>query len=183
MNRYTAALAAVLLTAMPVFAQGNDTAPHSGFWLNGGLGAGFTDTGTLDDETDSGPAAYLRMGGTPSDKLSLGGEFIGVARDVDGVDVSQGNATLTALYYPTSPGGLFVKAGLGFANFTVSAELPGGATITDDESGFGLTFGAGYDVRLGRNFFLTPNLDILVQSFEEFADSNVLLLTLGLGFH
>lgn len=181
MSRYTAVLAAVLLTAMPVLAQGNDTAPHAGFWLSGGFGAGFTDTDN--EESDSGPAGYLRMGGTPSDRLSLGGEIIGVNRDVDGVDVSQGNATLTALYYPHSPGGLFVKGGLGFATATVSAELPGGATLTDDESGFGLTFGAGYDIRLGRNFFLTPNLDVLIQSYNEFADSNILLLTLGLGFH
>ncbi|MFW6088983.1 MAG: outer membrane beta-barrel protein [Gemmatimonadota bacterium] len=179
MIRPTIALAATLLLVTGSSLAAQDTAPHSGFWLSGGLGGGTTDT---DSDDDSGPAAYLRMGGTPSERLLLGGEIIGLSRDVGSSTVSQANATFSLLYHPSSPGGFFAKAGAGFASAVVSTDV-GGGTFETDESGFGLTFGAGYDVRLGRNLFLTPNFDILVQSFDEFADSNLFLLTVGIGFH
>jgi len=101
---------------------------------------------------------------------------------VGDVDISLGNATVDILYYPSSRGGWFVKAGGGWASAVVSADV-GAGTFTSDEQGFGLTVGGGYDLRLGRNLFLTPNLDVLVQSFDDFADSNVFLLTVGVGFH
>lgn len=169
---------AALLTTPPA-AHAQQTAPHSGFWLGGGLGVGFNDDGPGDD---AGGAGYIRMGGTLSPRWLLGGEAIGMSRDVEGVTVSQGNATFTALYYFASPGGPFVKGGVGFASYVVSEDLLGG-TFTTDEEGLGLTFGAGYDLRLGRNLYLTPNVDVLLQSFDEFADATALLLTLGIGFH
>jgi hypothetical protein len=175
-----------LVSASPLFAQGaGDTAPHAGFWLGGGIGAGFTDQGS-EDTDDGGFAAYLRMGGTLSDRLLLGGELIGVTRSADvgigDANVHQGNATLSLLYYPASPGGFFAKAGAGFASASVVLQEEN-LTVTNDESGFGLTFGVGYDLRLGNNLWLTPNFDVLVQSFDEFADSNLFLLTVGIGFH
>ena len=178
MKRVTT-LTAALLLGISSMAAAQDTAPHSGFWLSGGIGVGTTDSDTDDD---TGPAGYLRMGGTTSERVLLGGEFVGMSRDVGGATISQGNATFSAFYYPASPGGFFAKAGLGFASATVSEDI-GPGTFTTDESGFGMTLGAGYDIRIGRNLFLTPNLDILIQSFNEFADSNLFLLTLGIGFH
>lgn len=176
-------VAALLLCASSASAQegrdGAESPAHAGFWLSGGIGAGTTDS---DSDEDSGPAGYIRMGGTPSDRVLLGGELIGMTREIGGVDVSQGNATFSVLFYPSAPGGFFVKAGAGVASATVSSEVPGG-TLTSDESGFGFTLGGGYDIRLGSNLYLTPNLDLLFQSFDEFADSNLFLLTVGLGFH
>ena len=178
MKRVTA-LTMTLLFGVSSIAAAQDTAAHSGFWLSGGLGAGTTDS---DTDEDTGPAGYLRMGGTTSERVLLGGEAVGMSRDVGGATISQGNATFSAFYYPSSPGGFFAKAGVGFASATVSEDI-GPGTFTTDESGFGLTFGAGYDVKIGGNLYLTPNLDVLVQSFDEFADSNLFLLTLGIGFH
>lgn len=179
MIKRTIALAATLILATGSGLAAQETAPHSGFWLSGGLGAGFTDEAAGDD---AGPTAYLRMGGTPSDRVLLGGEIIGLSRDVGDATVSQANTTFSVLYYPASPGGFFAKGGVGFASAVVSTDLAGG-TFTSDESGFGLTLGAGYDVRIGGNLYLTPNLDILVQSFNDFADSNLFLFSLGIGFH
>lgn len=179
MIRRTMAFAATLLLMSGSGLVAQDTAPHSGFWLSGGLGGGTTDT---DSDDDSGPAAYLRMGGTPSDRVLLGGEIIGMSRDVGGSTVSQANTTFSVLYYPSSPGGFFAKAGAGFATAVVSTDVVGG-TFETDESGVGLTFGAGYDVRIGGNLYLTPNVDILVQTFDDFADSNLFLFSLGIGFH
>lgn len=176
----------LLVSASTVTAQDAKlTKPHGGFWLGGGIGGGFTDQGS-DDIDDGGFAAYLRMGGTLSDRLLLGGELIGLTRDagagVDDANVHQGNATLSLLYHPASPGGFFAKAGAGFASTSVVLR-EGSLTVTNEESGFGLTFGVGYDLRLGSNLYLTPNFDVLVQSFDEFGDSNLFLLTVGIGFH
>lgn len=176
-----AALVALFLLAsfVPLPAQ-QSAGAHSGFWLSGGLGVGVTDEESIGD--DAGPAFYLRMGGTPSDRILLGGEVVGFTRDVGGADVTLGNATFSVFYYPAAPGGLYVKAGAGFASATVSTELAGG-TFTSDDEGFGLTFGSGYDIKIGDNLYLTPNLDVMVQSFDEFADANSFLFTLGIGFH
>lgn len=185
-KKMLSAAVCLLVSASTLNAQdAKPTAPHAGFWLGGGVGAGFTDEGS-DDINDGGFAAYLRMGGTLSDRLLLGGELIGVTREADAdigdASVHQGNATLSLLYYPSSPGGFFAKAGAGFASASVIVQ-EGNLTITNDESGFGLTFGVGYDLRLGSNLYLTPNFDVLVQSFDEFGDSNLFLLTVGVGFH
>lgn len=180
MLKPTIALAVTFLLASGSGLAAQDAAPHSGFWLSGGLGVGFTDENSAGD--DAGPAIYLRMGGTPSDRVLLGGEVVGLSRDVGDATVSQANTTFSVLYYPASPGGFFAKGGVGVASAVVSTDLAGG-TFTSDESGFGLTFGAGYDVRIGGNLYLTPNLDVLVQSFNDFADSNLFLFSLGIGFH
>jgi hypothetical protein len=48
-------------------------------------------------------------------------------------------------------GGLFVRGGLGLSTLQI--------TGADAETGFGLTLGTGYDVRLGANFSITPVLN------------------------
>lgn len=184
MNALSRISALTFLSLLPLITTasalaGQERPAHSGFWLSGGLGVGLNDDGPGDD---AGGAGYIRLGGTPSERILLGGEFIGMSRDVRGTQVSNGNATFTALYYPAAPGGLFAKAGVGFASLVVTDELLGG-TFTTDEQGFGITLGAGYDMRIGRNLYLTPNVDVLLQTFDDFADSTVLLFTLGIGFH
>lgn len=180
LNRGTVLSIVLLLAgAAAANAQPVTTAPHSGFWLSGGIGVGTSDTDVGDD---AGPAGYLRLGGTLSEHFLLGGEVIGFGRDAGSADISQGNATAVLLYYPSSPGGLFAKAGVGFASVSVSQSV-GGGIFTADDQGFGLTLGGGFDLRLGRNLFLTPNVDVLLQSFDDFADASVFLFTLGIGFH
>lgn len=174
-------LAAVLLAAPHARGQAHalgadesqrslDT--HRGFWLSGGLGGGWM-------EGDGGAAVYIRLGGTPSNRLLLGGEVLVWTPDPDAEDVGQANVTATALWYPIyqstgSPGhDWFVKAGVGFAT------ADNGFRKRD---GFGVTLGSGYDFRLGNNLYLTPNLDVLIQFLEQDTDVGV-LITLGLGFH
>lgn len=85
--------------------------------------------------------------------------------------MTRGNGTFTAMYFPSGEGGFFVNV---------------------SESGPGLTLGAGYDVRLGRNLYLTPNLDVLFQFIGAKNDpvlgrqpgaSIIMLFTLGLTWH
>lgn len=181
----TAALLAVLLAlaaADPATAQEADDGelpPRSGFWLAGGLGGG------LDEDGEAGGAAFIRLGGTPDRHWLIGFEGIGYARDVDGVDatISRSNSTFVALYYPGVRSGWFLKGGVGFAHTEVERDL-GGGTLTVSDDGLGLTLGTGLDLRIGGNLFLTPGLDVLLQTGDDFEGAQPLyLLTLGIGFH
>ena len=53
------------------------------------------------------------------------------------------------------------------------------ATVTIRSDGFGGTVGAGYDIRLGDNFSLTPFGNLLFGGFED--DSIIIVVQLGLG--
>jgi hypothetical protein len=167
-------------------AQDNTRPPieHSGLWLGGGLGGGSTDNdeGSLTSGDDSGPAGYFRLGGSVSQHILLGGEFIGMTFDRDGTDVSFANATFTLIYDPALPGGFFAKGGIGFASVTTSLDIGGGTFTTDDE-GFGVTIGAGYDVRIGGNLYLTPNVDFLFQTYGDDREASMALFTLGIGMY
>ncbi len=171
----------------PLSAQDSDRPPveHRGMWLSGGLGGGSTDNdegGFVSNEDDGGPAAYFRLGGTVSQHILLGGEVIGMTFDRDGTDVSFANVTFTLLYDPAQPGGFFAKGGIGFASVMTSLDTGGGTFTTDDE-GFGVTLGVGYDIRIGDNLYLTPNLDFLLQAYSDDRDASLALFTIGLGIY
>jgi len=178
---------ALFLPIVPVLQAQDNTRPpieHSGLWLSGGLGGGSTDNdeGSLTSGDDSGPAGYFRLGGSVSQHILLGGEVIGMTFDRDGTDVSFANATFTLIYDPALPGGFFAKGGIGFASVTTSLDIGGGTFTTDDE-GFGVTIGAGYDIRIGGNLYLTPNVDFLFQTYGDDRDASMALFTLGIGMY
>lgn len=184
----TAFIGSALLFAftslLPAQDSGRAPAVHNGLWLNGGLGGGSTDNdeGGLSSDEDNGPAAYFRLGGSVSQHILLGGEVIGMTFDRDGTDVSFANATFTLVYDPALPGGFFAKGGVGFASVMTSLEI-GGGTFTTDDDGFGLTLGAGYDIRIGGNLYLTPNIDFILQTYGDDRDASMVLITLGLGMY
>lgn len=174
--------AVVLVGALSVAARTGEAqeAPHRGFWISFGLGGGWNTTENADGEVQPGGGAYLRMGGTTSQKLLLGGEAIGWAREEGNSTLSRGNAAFTALFYPARRG-LYLKGGVGVASVSLE-ESSGAITVTETHGGFGATVGVGYDLRLGRNFFLSPNVDFLFQKIEG-AENTILLLTIGATWH
>ncbi len=181
----SSALLFAFTSVLPAQEAGRSPIVHSGLWLSGGLGGGSTDndeSGFVSEDDDGGPAAYFRMGGSVSQHILLGGEVIGMTFDRDGADVSFANATFTLLYDPALPGGFFAKGGIGFATVTTSLDIGGGTFTTDDE-GFGVTIGAGYDIRIGGNLYLTPNIDFLLQTYGDDRDASMALFTVGLGMY
>jgi hypothetical protein len=142
----------------------------------------------VQDGKRGGGAAYVRLGGTLSQRWLLGGELSIWARQEDTilgdntVSLTRSNATFTVMFFPSENGGFFLKGGLGGANVELQA---GGVEVS--EQGVGTTLGVGYDVRLGRNLYLTPNMDLLIQTFEtpasETTTNTLVLLTLGLTWH
>lgn len=164
---------------------------HRGFWIGFGFGGGVNLSEGLDGQQLGGGGFYFRLGGTPSQKVLLGFESIGWVREVDGASLGRGNGSFVVQFYPSERGGAFFKGGVGFATIA-RATVSGNTTTATSENGFGLTLGAGWDVRLGRNIYLVPNLDLLLQWFESKSDpvlgqipgnNTILLFTLGLTWH
>ncbi|PYO95988.1 MAG: hypothetical protein DMD62_00135 [Gemmatimonadetes bacterium] len=180
------------LVAGTVAAQAPaDIHEHRGFWIGFGLGGGVNLSEGLDGERLGGGAGYLRLGGTVSQRVLLGFDGIFWGRDENGNSIARGNSSFAMLFYPSGRGGGFLKGGLGWSNIA-RVTTSGNSTTTTTKSGFGLTLGTGWDVRLGHNLYLTPNLDFLFQAFSSEVDpvlgeipgtNTILLFTLGLTWH
>ena len=183
----------VLLLATATHAQAQDRGPreHRGFWLSFGLGGGWNASEGLDGNSLAGGTGFLRLGGTPSQQLMVGGEAIGWFREDEGTELARGNTTFSVLYYPSYDGGFYVRGGLGFATLTTRVEtvLTSSTTLIEEETenGFGSTLGVGFDIRLARNFYITPSVDWLFQAFGETpsgANTNhILMLSVGATWH
>lgn len=185
MRRIIPVLALVLLgagAAAPVSAQ-RMPREHRGFWISFGLGGGWNLTRNVgaDSSSTGGAASYLRLGGTLSQKFLLGGEVIGWGRSVDGSDLTRGNVNFTAMFYPSVQTGVYLKGGLGGSSLARTV-TEGNTTTTVHEEGFGATLGIGWDIRLARNFFLTPGVDFLYQRASD-TDNTMLLMTVGATWH
>lgn len=191
-HRLLTLLSCLALLATPLangVAQdgGERSAEHRGFWIGFGLGGGVNFAEWAKD-TRGGVGAYLRLGGTVSQHLLLGGEIIGWGRNRDAGTFSESGVTAIAMFYPARAG-LFLKGGAGFAGWAVSAP-PGATASTQTAGGFAGTLGVGYDLQIGGNLFLTPNVDFLYHTissentaFADLSSGTVLLFTLGLTWH
>jgi hypothetical protein len=176
------ALAILSLVALPARAQRE--AKHQGFWIGFGIGGG-SNLSTDAEGYRAGGAAYVRMGGTLSQSVLLGGELAGWGRSVRGTTISRANFNGIVTFYPARTG-LFLKGGVGFATW-MSSTGAGNITTTYTDGGFGASGGLGYDLQIGGNLFLTPNVDFVYQYVESsvFTNTNgyLLLFTLGLTWH
>lgn len=179
-------VSAALLVGAAAPASAQRTAVHDGFWISFGFGGGsvFGDD-AFDDGSKFGGAGFLRMGGSVSQQLLLGGELIGWGTDQDNTSIGRGALMFTTLYYPSPKGGFYVKGSAGFAGRTAEWDIIVNnltATITDEQAGIGLGAGIGYDIQVARNFFLTPALDF-VYTGTEGDGASLLLFTLGGTWH
>jgi hypothetical protein len=183
-----ATLAVFALGVLPTEAAAQDAQSnpgyHKGFWIGLGLGGG-SNLSDIAEGARGGFSAYLRLGGSLNQRFLIGGEVIGWGRDIQGATYSLSNVNATLLFYPQGAG-LHLKGGLGFAGWA-SYSSSGSTTTTTTAGGFGGTVGAGYDVRIGSNIFLTPNVDFLYQQVDDavyaFNTASILLFTLGLTWH
>jgi len=173
MRKYALGLLLTALVALPASAQSNPQT-RKGFWISFGFGAGSLSCDDCGDDRETGTNVNLRMGGTLSQKLILGGEMNFWTKTEGDVSLSTGHIGPVILFYPSANGGFFLKGGLGMASTTI--EL---GQFSIDEQGVGLTLGLGYDARVGKNFALTPYFDILSSSYD---GGNINQVAFGLGF-
>jgi hypothetical protein len=184
MNRHsrTALFTAAILTLAGSSLAAQERPRHDRFWFAFGLGGGWntfnvdleptTRRWHIDFDGPRGAAGYFRLGGTVNQHVLFGGEALIFWRENDN-EIQRANVTASALIYPGSHGGLFFKGGFGVAAYEDHGR---------EESGVGTTLGAGFDFRIGRNMFVTPNVDFMLQLFEEHT-SGSLLFTLGFTWH
>jgi len=180
MGRITSLVGMLAITfAATAPATAQTPREHRGFWISAGLGGGWNLSRNVgvDSSSSGGGAAYLRLGGTVSDKVLLGGEVIGWGRSTNGADLARGNVNFTAMFYPSVQTGVYLKGGLGGSSLARTV-TNGNTTTTVHDEGFGVTVGLGWDVRLARNFFLTPGIDFLYQRASN-VDNTILLMTVG----
>jgi len=177
----TWSITAVLLAGVATPLAAQREVRRNGFWIGFGLGGGWNTTQNVNNQALAGGSGYLRLGGTPSERLLLGGEVNVWVRSENDVTLSRGNATLTVLFYPSRSGGLFLKGGVGGASVQ-SSFTSGSVTTTVSDQGLGTTFGVGYDFRLGRNFNITPNADFLFQSIND-VENTLVLFSVGVTWH
>jgi hypothetical protein len=137
-----------------------------GAWLTFGLGAGRESfrlsevPGGYSDEITK-PSFWLAAGGTVNPHLRLGGEINAWVHEFDevGEHITESlvSGMITGQVFPIRDLGLFAKGGLGISRS--GSDIAGG--FGTGETGFAYLIGAGYEVRLARNFFLVPSINYL----------------------
>ncbi|HMU62115.1 MAG TPA: hypothetical protein PKA66_10045 [Gemmatimonadales bacterium] len=183
MNRILAILTLAVL--VPSIAAAQKPQTRDGFGISFGFGAGaanFCDD--CEELADTELSGYLRLGGYLNPSLFLAAEsngWVGSTTDYDAP--SLGAVMGVVQWYPMVAKGLYLKAGFGYSYASVYSDF--------STSGVAGSIGAGYDIRLARNFALTPYVNYLSQfgggysysgSSEIVADAAVHLFQFGLGF-
>jgi hypothetical protein len=136
-----------ILRAVPQPLQARE-----GLWFNAGLGYGSlgcdTCVGTL-----GGGSGGLSFGWTISERLRVGVGTMGYYRSLED-SVALSASTLGALvhFYPIRTSGFLLTGGVGVGTISAAARGLGSAS----ETGLGVVFGVGWDVRVGSKVSLTP---------------------------
>ena len=164
----SAAIALLLTAAAGAWAQ---DAPRglsvvheggrAGFWGGLSLGAG----GEAFDLRDGAgyseelyrPTVSLRLGGTVSPSLRLGGEVLAWINERDFETESLTSVLFIGQLYPITSTGLYLKGGLGLGRNAV--EFDEGGNVGD--TGFAGLLGAGWEIRVGRRWYLNPSFDVV----------------------
>jgi|SRR5438477_8012739 len=153
-SRFSAA--ALLLAVVGTTAvQAQHPQTRQGFWIGFGFGGGSArlSCNGCGDTTITAATGHIKLGGTLRPNLLIGGEVNGWSKPREGGEkFTLGNVSAIVQYYPAPANGFFLKGGLGFATVEDNSDVDGKFTGT----GFGFIFGLGYDIRVARNFSLTP---------------------------
>ena len=104
-----------------------------------------------------------------------------------------GFLTAVAQWYPAPASGFFLKGGVGLGTASDEATLPGFGSVKLESTGFAYHVGTGYDIRLARNFSISPYVGYLATlganakvngaSADEKLNVNVLQFGLGFTWH
>jgi hypothetical protein len=154
--RVVAVLVALFGAARSVWAQYPQR--RDGFWIGFGLGYGSANVAC--DNCRAGPrteglTGFLKLGGAPSQQRLIGGAITGWSHSSGGATETMANLTGSLYVYPRARSGFFFTGGLGLSGYHVNT-VPAW-----DGTGWGLTLGAGYDIRVGRDVSLTPVVNYL----------------------
>lgn len=188
-----AALVTALLILMPVYIPAVAQTPEGlvevrdggrhGFWLGVGVGAGGESFGVQSGPGYSNvlyrPTISVRLGGTVSQHLRLGGEVLSWINENGPAVESLSSALFVAQVYPIASTGFYLKGGVGIGRNAV--QFADGFDTGD--TGFAGLVGAGYELRLGRRIYLNPVVDFVGHSYSDRFDGSYKerLVNFGLG--
>jgi hypothetical protein len=138
---------------------------RGGFWGAVGVGAGGEAFDLRDglgySEQLYRPTVSLRLGGTPSQYVRLGGEILGWIDDQGNRTESITSILFISQFYPAPAAGFYLKGGLGLGRNQV--DFNDGFGVGD--TGFAGLLGAGWEVRVGRRWYLNPAVDLVQQTY------------------
>ncbi|HEX6645337.1 MAG TPA: outer membrane beta-barrel protein [Gemmatimonadales bacterium] len=140
---------------------------RSGFWGVLTLGAGveqvnFDDDGLGYSDPLTRGIFAIRLGGTVSPHVRIGGEVGAWVNEDRGLTETVGNLMVIGQFYPSERAGFFLKAGAGVGRSSLTDDFGS----LDEDTGFVGALGAGYDIRLGRHVFLVPTIDFAAYTLD-----------------
>jgi hypothetical protein len=158
---------------------------RAGFWVAASLGAGreafdVNDDGFGYSSSLTEPTVALRLGGTVSEQLRLGGETIVWFHDVPGGTESLSSLLFIAQFYPLRRAPLFLKGGAGLGRAGV--DFRDGVSV--DDVGFAYAVGAGLEIPVNRRVAIAPVVDWVQQFYSggrEVVGYRERLLHIGVG--
>jgi hypothetical protein len=178
-----AAVAAALFTSSAAAQRQRglvDVSPTSdrrGLWMDIGAGWGIESYKFGNESYVDGlgkPTFNFKIGGTVNPNVRLGGEvnvWWNGYQDESGYDVDETLTNVMAIgrFYPSKTMGLFLKGGVGLGITTASLEYSNSTT----ETGFATVLGAGYEIKVGKQLFITPGFDWYQSSFQKRGDTTL----------
>ncbi len=150
-------------------AQAQYPQRRDGFWIGFGLGYGSANIKCdqcVDSSGVGGVTGFVKLGGTPSRNVLIGGAINVWAHSDSGNTETISSVTASVYLYPQATSGFFLTGGLGFSNYYVNS------TPSFDGTG-GFTAGAGYDIRVGRDVSLTPVVNYVYGGVGDVNESGV----------
>src|SRR5256886_10077859 len=131
--------AAGLLSVAAPAARAQYPPRRNGFWIGFGLGYGSANV-TCDScgsgSRTGGVTAFLKLGGTPSRNLLIGGAINGWSHESGGATETMANVTASRYYHPASRSGLVLTRGLGVSHSRADPRP------SAERTGWGVTAGA-----------------------------------------
>jgi len=168
------------LRGLSVVGQGE----RAGFWGGLSIGAGRESFDLRDSAGYSEglyrPTVSLRLGGTVNQNLRLGGEVLAWINERNRTVESLTSLLFVGQLYPLAASGLYLKGGLGLGRNAVDFDEGGGV----GDTGFAGLLGAGWEIRMGRRWYLNPSVDLVEHRYtgrgnERYRER---LVNFGLGF-
>jgi hypothetical protein len=150
---------------------------RDGFWFSGGLGFGTLGCDNCGGRTN-GLAGGISLGCTITPRFLLGVGSEAWARSEQGATLTVGTLDARVRFYPSTTGGFFLTGGLGLGSVTGSISGLGSST----ETGMGMLFGLGYDMRVAKNTSITPYWNGFAMRNSN-VDANVGQLGLAITLH
>jgi hypothetical protein len=167
----------------PGLVEVRDAGNRHGFWFGLGLGAGGESFDLRDGAGYSNafykPTVSLQAGGTLGQHWRLGGEVLSWFHERAHAVESLSSLLFVAQFYPIKAAGLYLKGGLGVGRNAV--DFDDGFNVGD--TGFAGLVGLGYELRLGRRFYLNPVVDVVGHRYDARAGGSYRerLVNFGLG--